>query len=67
MQNIKVSGFNDHAKAAQITFKVTYATAKDLQKLITLIKKLQSNEKILNELGIRSGSGSRIHGTQSSL
>ena len=61
LRNIKINGCNDHAKAARITFIVPTVTPYELQKLILFLKSLQNQEQILQEIGINSGKGSRIH------
>ena len=53
----KIAGHNDFAKTAQIDFKIP----KEVQKLITFFKKLQSNTTIIHDIGINVNEGKWIH------
>ena len=61
LKDMQVSGYNDYAKSACITFVANKEEPVEMQKLIIAIKQLQSNNNIINMIGADTNGDNRIH------
>ena len=61
LSSIRVTGHNDHAKSAHLTFHTSIDSPKETQQLITTLKDLQSNPTITQQIGIGIDGENRIH------